>query len=527
MSNKEKYILAYDHGTSGMKTAIISTKGEIVGFSVEEYKLSFPEQGAVEQDQDDWWAALVKTTHDLLGQKLVAVEDIIAVVQSNQMSGTIPIDKEGNSLSRCFTWMDTRGAPQIKKLVGGLIEISGYGITNILKWIPITGGAPTHGGKDCIGHILYIKDKLPEIYEKTWKFLDCKDYLHYKMTGETVSPPDCAFLLWIVNSKDPYNYAYDPILVEKTGLDVEKLPELKPATYTSKILPEIAKELKLSPETKVVLGSGDMCSAAVGSGAVSDCQAHICIGSSSWVMTHYNKRKVDIFHMIASLPCSIPGKYITFGEQESAGVNLTWLRDNLLYHKDELLKDEEVPDVYKIFDKLVEEVEPGAKNLIFTPWMFGERCPIEDHTVRAGFYNLSLEIDRRHLIRAIFEGVAFNSKWVLKYSEKLVGKRLDPITLVGGGAMSDVWCQIYADILDRTIIQAAHPKESNSLGAAYIALVSLDYISWDDIPGLVKSKQEFKPRPEYRKMYDNLFKEFTGIYANNRKMYNRLNRFDH
>lgn len=525
--SEKKYIIAYDHGTSGMKTALVSTEGEVVGFAVEEFPLYHPEQGAAEQDPNDWWKALVKTTHDLLSRELIPKEDIVACVTSNQMDGTIPLSKDGDILHNCLTWMDTRGAPMVKKLCGGLIEVSGYGVTNLIRWIPKTCGIPGLAGKDIIAHILWLKEKRPEIYEKTWKFLDCKDFLNYKLTGKIATTYDCAALTWIVNTKDADNIHYDPKLAKKAKIDVDKLPELKPSSYVlDTIREDVAKELGLDSSIKVVLGAGDLSTAAVGSGAVLEGQAHICVGSSSWIISHTPLRNVDIFNMVACLPSAIPGLYIGIGEQEAAGINLTWLRDNVLYHKDELLVDENVPDVYKIFDKMVEDVPPGANNLIFTPWMFGERSPIEDHTIRGGLYNVSLDTNREHIIRAIFEGVAFNSKWLLKSIEKLVEvERLDPITLVGGGAISDVWCQIFADILDRDIIQVHNPKESNSKGAAFIASVALGYIEWEDIPNLIQTKQVFKPQQANREIYDRLFEEFKKIYKNNKKMYRRLNEF--
>ncbi len=215
---------------------------------------------------------------------------------------------------------------------------------------------------------------------------------------------------------------------------------------------------------------------------------------------------------------------MALGEQETAGINLTWLRDNLLYHQDELLQEDKVPDVYKIFDKMVSQTKPGEKKIIFTPWMFGERSPVENHTIRAGLYNISLDCNRRHLIRAVFEGVAFNSKWLLKYLEKLIGQKLDPITIIGGGALSDVWMQIYSDILDREVKQLARAKEGNSIGAALIASEALGLTTWEEIPTLINIEKKFKPRKEFREYYDNMFKEFVKIYKNNRKMYSRLNK---
>ncbi|QEE17141.1 FGGY-family carbohydrate kinase [Promethearchaeum syntrophicum] len=522
MSNK--YILSYDHGTSGMKTAIISTQGEIIGFNVEEYELFHYEQGCAEQDPNDWWNSLIKTTQALLSQNLVPIEDIVAICSSNQMDGTIPIDKEGNNLYNCISWMDTRGATAVRELCGG--PVAEYNPFKLIKFLRKTGAAPGLSGKDILGHILWLKDAHPEIYKKTWKFMDCKDYLNFRLTGKVATSYDCAVLTFLLNTQDINNLYYDEKLLEMVNIPREKFPDPYPSTHIlGTLTEEVAETLGLAPSTKVIIGAGDMGSAQVGSGAIEYNQAHISIGSSSWVMTHSKKRKIDIIHTIPSLPAAIPGRYISFGEQESAGINLSWLRDNILYHKDELLRDEQKSDVYKIFDSLVEQTEAGSKKLIFTPWLWGERCPIEDHTIRGGLHNVSLEIERKHLLRAIYEGVAYNSRWVFEPLTKMVHNRLDPIVLIGGGAISDIWCQIYADVLDRTVKQHAHPKEGVCIGAALIASVALEYITWDQIPDLIKYKKEYKPNPANREIYDELFAEYKAIYKNNKKMYRRLNHF--
>lgn len=527
MSDKEKYILSIDHGTSGMKTGIISTKGVVMGFDFEGCGLYHFEQGCAEQKTSEWWDAITKTVHRLINKNYVPVEDIIAVVSSNQMSGTIPVGKDGQALHNCLTWMDTRGAPMVEKMMGGLFKISGYGLRHLAQYLPRTAGVPGTSGKDPIAHMLWFKHKHPEIYEKTWKFLDTKDYLNYVMTGKTVSSYDMAILTWMLNDKDPYNVYFDPVLVRKSRIDKDKLPEIQPATHNlGPILPKIADELGLQRDTQVILGAGDIASAGIGSGAVLDYQGHIYVGSSSWVYTHISKRTLDIDHMISSLPCAIPGRYMFFGEQESAGIILTWMRDNVLYHKDELLVDEKVPDVYKIFDRMVAEVDPLKNKMIFTPWMFGERAPVEDHTIRASLNNISLDVDRRHILRAIFEGVAFNARWLLDAMENKMKIRLDPLGFIGGGATSPVWAQIFANVLNHKIKRAKYPKESNSLGAAFIASVSMGYINWEDIPHIIQYAEEYTPQKEYLNHYNTLFKEYAGIYERNHKMYRRLNKFE-
>ena len=523
---KKKYILAHDHGTSGSKAAIVSIHGEVIDFDFQETPLYLFDNGGAEQDPDEWWDAILTTSKRLIEKDLVPIEDIVGVCCSSQWSGTVALDKEGNHLHRAIIWMDTRGAPHIKKLGGGIIKIEGYGITNIIRFLRATGGGPGGSGKDPIAHILFLKYEMPEVYEKTHKFLECKDYLNLKFTGKFAASFDSIHLHWCTDIRDLNNIHYHDGIIKKMKIDKSKLPDLKRATdVLGTISPDVADEIGLERNVKVVMGSPDVPSAVIGSGAVRDYEPHVYIGTSSWLTCHVPYKKTDIFHKIASLPSPIPDRYFIGNEQEIAGGCLTFLRDNLLYHKDELLIEENVPDVYKIFDKIVEQVPPGSNKLLFTPWLYGERTPIEDHAVRGGLVNMSLKTTRADIIRAVFEGVAFNSRWLLYYVEKFCGNRkLDPINMIGGGANSNIWCQIFADVLDRRIRQVKDPIQANARGAAFIASVGLGYINWDDIPNYIKFTKIYDPNPANRKIYDELFKEFVNVYENNKKMYRRLNR---
>jgi len=149
---------------------------------------------------------------------------------------------------------------------------------------------------------------------------------------------------------------------------------------------------------------------------------------------------------------------------------------------------------------------------------------VDDHSVRGGFYNQSLETTREHMVRAVFEGVAFNSRWLLKYVEQFNGQRAEAINMVGGGAKSDIWCQIHADVMDRPIRQMRDPIEVNVRGAALLASAALGYLRYNEIGSRVPVAKTFQPQPENRKLYDELFAEFVAIYENNRKIFARLNR---
>lgn len=520
----EKYILSHDHGTSGSKAAIISTKGRVLGFEFEEVPLILPGPGAAEQRPEDWWTAMKKSITRILDKNLVSVDDIIGFANTSQWSGTVPVDKDGNNLMNAIIWMDTRGAPHIKKMNKGILKVSGYNIRKMLNFLKITGGGPTLSGKDSIAHIIWLRNEKPEIFKRTYKFLEPHDYINLKMTGKFAASTVSIQLHWLTDNRDINNIHYYDKFIKKLKLTRSQLPDLKlPTDVLGTISKEVADELGLNKDVKVVMGVPDVPSAAIGSGAVRDYEGHIYIGTSSWCICHVPFKKTDPFHNMGTLPSAIPGKYMFTNEQEISGGCLSFLRDKLLYHKDELLSEEKLPNVYKIFDRIVENTPAGSNKLIFTPWLFGERSPVDDHSIRGGLYNISLDTNREHLIRAVFEGVAYNARWICQYVEKNIGRPLDPINLIGGGANSKIWCQIYADVLNRTIRQVKDPIEANARGAAIIASVGLGYTTFDEVPNLVEYSNTFKPNPVNRKIYDELFKEFVIIYKNNKKMYKRLN----
>ncbi|MFX1287361.1 MAG: FGGY-family carbohydrate kinase [Promethearchaeota archaeon] len=540
MSDSEKkYILAIDHGTGGPKTAIVSTHGEVVDWAFQEVPLHVEKGGGVEQDPDDWWNAILKTSKKVIDNGRVSAKDIVGVSNTSQWSGTVPLDKNGNHLMNAIIWMDTRGAPYVKEIYKGLIKFSGINIIKALKWVKRTGAAPGLSGKDSIAHMLLIKNEYPEIYNKTYIFLEPQDYINFKLTGKYASSYTTIGPHWLTDIRKINNIEYSKKLIKMCKLDQSKLPsELVNSTdILAPISSEVAIELGLDKNTQVIAGAPDLATAAIGSGAVKNYDTHIYIGTSDWVVCHVPFKKTDIFHGIGTILSGIPGRYFAINEQEIAGGALSFLRDKILYHKDELLKEEAVPDVYKIFDKMVENVPAGSNNLIFTPWLIGERSPVDDHTIRGGIYNISLEMSREHLIRAIFEGVAYNVKWLFIYLEKLIQKWkikdnpgmskkdivIPEVRMIGGGANSKIWCQIFADVLDRTIKQVKDPIQANARGAAFIASVGLGYITWDQIPELVEYSETFKPNPENRAIYDKLFNEFVNIYKIMKKPYKRLN----
>jgi xylulokinase len=521
----EKLILAVDLGTSGMKVALMTVDGRLVGWETEPIRLILTPDGGTEQSPDEWWKALITATQRLWSRVPERAREVVAICCSTQGEGTIPVDQDGNPLMNCILWMDMRGAPYLQKQARGLINVSGADLFKVIRWIRLTGGMPSMTGKDPAGHMLLVREQFPHIYERTYKFLNVLDYLNLRLTGCFVATFDSILTSWVTDNRDPNAIHYDTTLIRLSGIDADKFPEIVPCTtILGPLLPTVAKALGLSTDVQVVAGAIDTTAAAIGAGAVEDFLPHLYLGTSSWIAAHVPFKKTDIFSSLASVPCAIPGRYLLIALQATAGGNLTFLRDNILYHKDELLREENVPDVYKIMDRIAERVPAGSNGIIYTPWIWGERAPVEDRTLRAGLFNISLHNTREDIIRAFFEGVAFNTRWLLEPVEKFLERRVERLNLAGGGANSDVWCQIIADVLNVEAHQVQDPLQANARGAAFIAAAALGEIRLNDVGQLVRIKHIYTPRSAHRQLYDERYEVFVSLYRQLRSIYRKLNK---
>ena len=524
-ADREKYVLAIDLGTSAAKVALVSIQGQVIGWESQPTTLHVLPGGGAEQDPNEWWSAILSLAKRLLAKGLVPLDDIVAVCPNTQGAGTVPVDAEGTCLGRAIIWLDTRGAEWNARLVGGPIRLEGFDVFKLARWIRLTGGLPARSGKDFIGHVLFLKHERPEIYRGAHKLLEVDGYIDYRLTGRFIATLDTMGMSWLTDNRDPNRIVYHDGLIAAAGIDRAKLPEIVRCTdVLGSLRPEVAQDLGLRPGVQVVAGAFDLPATAVGSGAVDDYAAHLSVSTSAFLTVHVPFKKTDLFHMVASLPSAIPGRYIVMGEQEAAGVHLTFLRDNLLFRRDALLDSGPPEDFYAALNTVAAEAPPGSHGLIYTPWIHGERAPVEDPWVRAGLHNLSLEATRADWIRSIMEGVAFNTRWMLEPVDRFCGRRLDPIVVAGGCVNSDLWCQIQADVLDRTIRQIKDPIQTAARGAAFLAAVGLGLMQFADIQGHIQIEREYRPQAGNRKVYDEMFAEFVSIYKQNKKIYERLNR---
>jgi xylulokinase len=523
-SQNEPVILAVDLGTSGIKVALITVNGTVLGCETEPVQLYLTADGGVEQSPDEWWTVFLTAAGRLLKRGLVSPEQVRGVCCSTQGEGTIPVDRDGRALMNCVMWMDMRGSPSLKKQFRGLINVTGAGLIKTLNWIRLTGGMPSMTGKDPAAHMLFIRDTFPEIYSRTYKFLNVLDFMNLRLTGRFVATYDSILTSWVSDNRDPNHIHYDAGLVRSSGVDREKLPDIVPCTAViGALLPQVAEQLNLPGNVQVVAGAIDNSAAAIGAGTVEDYLPHLYIGTSSWMAAQVPNIKTDFFSSMASVPHAVPGRYLLTALQSTAGGNLIFLRDKIIYNKDELLQEAHVPDIFKVLDQIAERVPAGANGVLYTPWIWGERAPVDDKNLRAGLYNLSLHNNREDIIRAFLEGIAFNTLWLMKPVENFMGRKVRRIHIVGGGAQSDVWCQIFADVLNVEIKQMADPIYANARGAAWIGAAGLGQITLPDVQSMAQVKQIYLPNPQNTGLYRERFKIFTRIYSQMKDIYHDLN----
>lgn len=518
------HVLAIDLGTGGPKVALVSLNGEIVGHEFEATSLILGDGGRAEQDPDDWWQAIDTAAMRLLKRELVPPSAIDAVSVTSQWSGTVAVDAQGRTLMNAIIWMDSRGSTEIRKVTGGALKLQGYDVRRLRTWIQRSGGIPSHSGKDPAAHILWIKANLPDVYDATHTFLEPCDYLNLRLSGRTVSSHDAIAVHWMTDNRDRNAIRYDDELIHAYGLDRATLPELVPsASVIGSVTAEIARRWGLTESTKVVTATGDVHSAAVGSGAVADYAGHLYIGTSSWLSCHVPWKKTDLLRNQASLPSALPGRYFIVNEHETAGACLDHLIDNVIF-ADDGLATERPDDAYARIEALARRVPAGSSGVVYTPWLNGERTPVDDHTIRGGWQHVSLANTRADLVRAVYEGVAFNSRWLLEAVEKFTKHRMDTLNFIGGGAMSELWCQIHADVLDRDINQMEDPRQANVRGAALIAAVALGHARVDQLATEVPVQRTFHPNPANKAIYDALFEQFTAMYKADKPIHAKLDR---
>lgn len=507
------HILAIDLGTGGPKVALVDVRGRIVAHEVETTSTILQPHGGAEQDPSDWWDAITRAVHRVVAAAPEEAAALAGISVTSHWCGTVPIDANGHAIGNSIIWMDSRGAPQIRKAVSGRVNVMGYDPRRLARWVQLTGAAPSLSGKDSIAHILWLRDERPEVYDAAERFLEPADYLNLRLTGRAVSSHDCSVMHWVTDNRDRHNIDYHPQLLDWMGVDKAKLPPLVPsASVVGELLPDVAAWWGIEPGIPVTTAMGDMHAAVVGCGAVKDYEPHLYLGTSSWLSFHLPGKRTDIRNNMAAFPAALPGKYFLANEHETAGGCLLHARDQL-----------RLVDTLEELNDVAETAPVGSNGLIYLPWLNGERTPVDDHTIRGGWTNLSLSHDRADMLRSILEGVAYNSRWLMEAVESFTKAPLGPIVVIGGGARSDLWCQVHADVLQRPIRRGEDFQHAGTRGAALVGWVALGRLTVDDIDGLVPVVDEFTPDPATVETYQPLYDAFLAMYKATKPIHAGLN----
>jgi xylulokinase len=510
------YALVIDLGTTAVKVGLATLTGRVHWHDQEDLPTVLLPDGGAEQDAVHWWDTVLNLARKALDSGACDPRTVVAVAVTGQWCSTVPVDAAGTPVGPCLMWLDSRGGREAVRRVGG--PVSGYSPVKLLTWVRHSGGAPSLDGCDPLGHRWFLQTALPGLHERARWLLEPVDYLAMRFTGRAAATAASMTASWLTDNRAPGSTGYDPVLVRMAGIDQGKLPPLLAnGSAQGPILPAVAEQLGLPADTVVMTGMPDAQAVAIGSGAVLDYETHLSLGTTSWVSCHVPGKKTDVINQVATVPSCLPGRYLTLNNHETSGRCLHWLRDVL----DPSGHGEHVP--FETLTELAEQSSPGSGGVIFTPWLAGERTPIADRNARAGFHNVSLSTTRADLVRAVLEGVALNDRWTHEVMERFVGRRLDHIRVVGGGAQSDLWCQIHADALDRTVERVTDPTVAGLRGTALVAALALKAISADQIRELVPVSATFTPRPEAVAQYRRLFAEFPGLYRSQKRMFARLN----
>jgi xylulokinase len=309
------------------------------------------------------------------------------------------------------------------------------------------------------------------------------------------------------------------------GIDRDKLPDLLPIDGTlGAVTASAAGELGLSPGAVVICGINDNSSSAIGAGSIADSEPAAVLGNSGYLAAHVSFKKTDLNSTMATMPSGLPERYLFIGELANNTRVLDSYLKNMVYAQDAFETGSIPEEMYQRANRLAAEAPPGCEGVIFLPWFNGSFSPGEDQHMRGGFLNLSHKTSRAHLTRAVFEGLAMNWRWLRGPSEKLIGRPFQYWRLTGGGALSDVWSQIMADVVGLPMHRQADPRNNNVIGIALLAFQHLGLVKLEEIPNLIKFDRIFEPDPKNREVYDRMFAQFMAARKRIRPVFHALNR---
>ena len=521
MEHDDEVVLAIDLGTGGPKVAFVTLAGDVLDHEHHRVEMTMLADGGAVEDPDEWWTAVVTAGQELAGRAAVHPDRIVAVACTGQWGSTVPVTASGEAAGPCMLWLDQRGGELAAAQVGGALAVEGYAPRAAVEWIRRAGGAPSPEGNDPLGHRLWIQHREPEVFRNTAYFMEPIDFLNLKLTGQVAATHATMTLSWLTDNRNLDRLAYDRTLLKLAGADETKLPPLRPVrSVVGELLPGPAAALGVQPGIPVVTGLPDLHTAGLGAGAVEDFHGHMAISTSAWVGCHTPAKKTSLTYQMATVPSALQGRYVLANNHETGGASLEWMRDHLIAPEDGLTSG--TPSLAEV-DEVAATVPPGANGVVFAPWLKGERSPVLDTSMRASFLNVGISTTRADMVRALLEGVAYQLRWMLEMSEKVVGSPLRDLRLIGGGAQSDVWSQVVADVTGRQIHRVHQPLLANVRGAALFAGLVTNRLAVGQLSDRARVDEVFTPDPAAVAVHQAVHAEFLKLNKSQKGLYHRLN----
>lgn len=501
------FIAALDLGTTGCRTYIFDLDGTIIANDYQEWESFYPTPSSVEQDANSWWNSIKKTIATAIKKSGIDKTEIVSLSVANQRETIVPVDIEGNPLHNALVWQDRRTTDQVEFIKNKIGEEEIYQTTGL-----------TIDPYFSATKILWFKDKKPEIYRKTHKFLLVSDYIIYKLTGKFVSDHSNLSRTMLFDIR---KLKYSDKIASELGLDLDKMPEsVESGVEIGEI---VTDETDFDKKTLVISGAGDQQSAALGVGVVSPGKIKCTTGTGSFILAYLEKPKFDPEKRVLCSCHAVPGAWVQEASIFTSGAALRWFRDQI--GQAECMAVEEGQDPYDIITAEAEKSPIGANGLLLIPHLIGAGAPHWNPYARGLLFGLSLGHKRKDLYRAVLEGVAYEVKKNIQVFKSL---EIEPkeLLLTGGGSRSDFWNQIYADVLGITCVRNII-EEATSLGAAILAAAGAGL--FPDIAkaaeNLCKVDKKWAPNEDRHAYYDKIYQFSNELYNSllNKNMYNKFN----
>lgn len=484
--------IGVDLGTSAVKLLLMDEQGKILNILSREYPIFFPHSGWSEQNPMDWYTQSIAGIGELI--KDVDASQVAGISFGGQMHGLVALDADDNVIRPAILWNDGRTGKETQYLndVIGKDKLSAY--TANIAFAGFT--APK---------ILWMKENEPENFAKIAKIMLPKDYLAYRLSGSFCTDYSDASGMLLM---DVQHKCWSKEMMDICGIKEEQLPHLYESyEVVGTLLPEVAKELGLSENVKIIAGAGDNAAAAIGTGTVGEGQCNISLGTSGTIFISSTKFGVDSFNALHSF-AHADGNYHLMGCMLSAAsCNKWWM--------DEILKTKNYSDEQQNITKL------GENDIFFLPYLMGERSPHNNPDARAMFIGMSMDTTREEMTQAVLEGVVFGLRDSLEVARSL-GISINKTKISGGGAKSPLWKKLVANIMNVTVEQV-ESEEGPAYGGAILAAVGCgEYPDVDTaVAKLIKVTNSIEPEAELVEKYEKKYQKFKRIYPTVKELFQK------